>query len=39
MLHAREMSFELPDKRRVEIVADTPPDEPLWEAFRLEARA
>jgi 23S rRNA pseudouridine1911/1915/1917 synthase len=39
MLHARELSFELPDKRRVEVIADTPPDEPLWEAFKLEARA
>ncbi len=39
MLHARELSFELPEKRRVEVIADTPPDEPLWEAFKLEARA
>ncbi len=33
MLHARELSLELPDMRRVDVVADTPPDEPLWEAF------
>ena len=39
MLHARELSFELPDKRRVEVIADTPPDEPLWNAFKLEASA
>jgi len=39
MLHARSLSFELPDRRRVDVVADTPPDEPLWEAFGLVAQA
>nr|HPM73533.1 RNA pseudouridine synthase [Spirochaetales bacterium] len=33
MLHARELSFEMPDRRRVYVTADPPPDEPLWEAF------
>jgi len=33
MLHARELSFEMPDRRRVDVIADPPPDEPLWEAF------
>jgi len=36
MLHARELSFEMPDRRRVEVVADPPPDEPLWNAFGIE---
>ncbi|MBU0926301.1 MAG: RNA pseudouridine synthase [Spirochaetes bacterium] len=33
MLHARELSFEMPDRRLVDVIADPPPDEPLWEAF------
>ncbi|HPE88795.1 MAG TPA: RNA pseudouridine synthase [Spirochaetia bacterium] len=33
MLHARELSIEMPDRRRVYVTADPPPDEPLWEAF------
>jgi len=33
MLHARSLSFELPDRHRVDVVADTPPDDPLWAAF------
>lgn len=36
MLHARELSFELPDKRRVDVIAAPPPDEPLWDAFAME---
>jgi len=33
MLHARELCFSMPDRRRVDVIADPPPDEPLWEAF------
>lgn len=36
MLHARELAFELPDKRRVDVIAAPPPDEPLWDAFGLD---
>ncbi|MBN2873732.1 MAG: RNA pseudouridine synthase [Spirochaetales bacterium] len=35
MLHARELSFETTD-RRVDVVAEPPPDEPLWGAFAVE---
>lgn len=37
MLHARELAFELPDKRRVDVIAAPPSDEPLWNAFGLDA--
>lgn len=33
MLHARALTFNLPDRHRVDIIADPPPDEPLWENF------
>lgn len=33
MLHARELAFEMPDRRFVDVVAEPPPDEPLWQAF------
>ncbi|GAB1456647.1 MAG: RNA pseudouridine synthase [Spirochaetia bacterium] len=33
MLHARELSFEMPDRRMVSVIADPPPDEPLWAVF------
>ena len=39
MLHARELSFELPDRRRVDVIADPPPDEPLWSAFEIDPQA
>jgi len=36
MLHARALTFNLPDRRRVDIIADPPPDEPLWESFEVD---
>jgi len=39
MLHARALSLELPGMHRIDIVADTPPDEPLWSAFVMETLA
>ncbi len=39
MLHARELSFEMPDRRRVDVIADPPPDEPLWSAFEVDPQA
>jgi len=34
MLHARELRFELTEGHTIDVVADTPPDEPLWSAFQ-----